>query len=105
MADRSFDGAAAGVTQHDHQTRSKLLGGEFNAADLGRRDDVAGDANHEQIAEALVEDDFHGHARIGTTQNGGKGLLAGREVEPAHAAGDRIAVARIGDEALISLAQ
>jgi hypothetical protein len=93
------------MAQNDHQAGAKLLCREFNAANLGRRHDVTGDADHEQIAETLIEDDFHGNARIGTAQHGGKGLLAGREVEPAHATRDRIAIARIGDEALITLAQ
>ncbi len=44
-------------------------GGELDAADLRRRDDVAGDADHEQIAEALIEDELGRHARVGAAED------------------------------------
>ena len=40
-----------------------------------RRDDIAGDADDEQVAEALAEDQLRGNARIGAAQHDGERLL------------------------------
>jgi hypothetical protein len=44
-----------------HQSRAEPSRGELDAADLRRRDDVPGDTDHEQVAEALIEDDLGWH--------------------------------------------
>ena len=70
-----FNGAALRVAQHHHQAGAELFGGELDAADLGWGDDVAGDADDEQIAEALIEDDFDRYPGVGTAENGGEWFL------------------------------
>ena len=55
LLERRQDGAALRVPEDDDQPRAESLGGELDAADLRRRDDVAGDADDEQVAQALVE--------------------------------------------------
>ena len=49
------------MTQHHHQPCAELLGGELDAADLRRRDDVAGDANDEKVAKAEIENNLNRH--------------------------------------------
>src|SRR6516164_7033392 len=48
------------------------------ALDVGR-DDIAGDADNEEVAEALVEDQLRGDARVATAQDRREGLLPGRQ--------------------------
>ena len=48
------NGATARVAQYDNERCAEPLRGELDAADLGRRDDVAGDADDEQVAQPLV---------------------------------------------------
>jgi hypothetical protein len=93
------------MTQHDDQTCPKLFGREFNAADLGRSDDVAGDPNDEQIAQALVEDDLDGYTRIGTSENGRERLLARGRFDAAKPARKSIAAAGIRGEAAVTFLQ
>ena len=68
LLDRGDDGAALRVTHHDHQSGTVALRRELNAADLGRSDDVAGNSNHEQVTEALVEDDLGGDPAVGASE-------------------------------------
>ena len=75
LFERGADGAALRVTEHDCQTRLESLGRELDAADLRGRDNVARDANDEQVAEALRKDELSGNARVGTSQDDGEGLL------------------------------
>ncbi len=59
---------------HDHhQLRAIALGRELDRANLRGRDDVAGDANHEQIAQTLIENGFRGGARVSAAQNDREG--------------------------------
>ena len=87
---------------HDHQARAEALRRELDAADLRRRDDVAGDANHEQIAEALIEHELGRHARVRAAEDDRERRLAGHELgtprlvrvlERAHLVGDEPRVA------------
>jgi hypothetical protein len=55
-----------------------MLGGELDAADLRRRDDVAGDANDKQMTEAEIENNLNRNPLIGTAENDGERFLAGR---------------------------
>ena len=66
---RREDGAALRVSEHDDEPRAEPRRRELDAAHLRRCDDVAGNADHEQIAETLIEDDFGRHARIGTAED------------------------------------
>jgi hypothetical protein len=69
------DGPAAGVAEHDHQARAELRGRELDRPDHRRGHDVAGDADDEEIAEALVEQDLDRCARIRAAQHDGEGTL------------------------------
>ena len=80
------DRPAQRMPEHDHEARAELRGGKFDAADLRRRDDVAGDADHEQIAEALIEHELRRHARVGTPENDGERLLRRHLNRAPHAA-------------------
>jgi hypothetical protein len=46
------------VAQHHNERRAEALRGELNTADLRGCDDVSGNADDEQIAQPLVEDDL-----------------------------------------------
>ena len=59
-----FNGAALRMAKHHHQASTEFFGGELHAADQGRSNDVTGDTNDEQVAQALIEDDLHGYTRI-----------------------------------------
>ena len=65
----ALDGTAGGVT-HDHdQLGAGRRRGEFEAAEQVFIDDVARDPTDEQVAYALVEDDFRRRARIEAGQH------------------------------------
>ena len=91
LLERREDRAALRVPEHHDEPRAEALGGELDAADLRRRDDVAGDADHEQVAEALVEDDLGGHARVRAAEDDGERLLPGGELDPARGVRERCA--------------
>src|ERR1700686_1201711 len=105
LLQRRVDGAALRVAQYHHQASAELFGGELDAADLGRSNDVTGDANDEEIAQALVEDDFDGHPGIGTAEDGGEWLLACGQFETARPTGNRLAIADVRHESMVSLLQ
>ena len=100
-----LDGAASRMTQDDHQSRAELFRGEFDAADLRRRDDIAGDPDDEQISEALIEDDFHGHSRIGAAEDRGEGLLPRGQFDASGAARQCAATADVCDKTTVSSSQ
>ena len=93
--------AALRVAKDDDESRGVSCRGEFDAADLGGSDDVAGDANDEQIAEPLIEDVLDRRARIGAAEDDGERSLPLDEMRMPAAA--RAAFA--GDEARVALAQ
>jgi hypothetical protein len=82
----------------------KLLGGELDAADLRWRNDITGDANDEQIAEALIEHDLGRHSRVGAAEHDRKRLLPLGELVAPRGADTRTSLA-IGHEAPIAVAQ
>jgi hypothetical protein len=57
------------MAHYDDQSGTESCRRKLNAAYLGWCDDVAGDSNDEEVAEALVEDQFRGDAGIGTTKD------------------------------------
>ena len=103
LLERGEDRAALRVAEHDDQPRAEALGGELDAADLRRRDDVAGDADDEQVAQALVEDDLGRHARVGAAEDDRERLLPGGEPRRAWLA--TRPAAHVRDEAAVALAQ
>jgi hypothetical protein len=71
----SEDGTASGVAEDDNKTSVKPGSRELDAADLRGSDDVAGDTDNEEVAEALVEDELGWDPRIGASQDDGEWLL------------------------------
>ena len=69
------DRAALGMAEHHHQPRAEARRRELDAADLRRGHDVAGHADDEQVAEALVEHDLRRHARVRAAKHDGERLL------------------------------
>ena len=39
------------------------------------RDDITGDTRDKEVADSLIKDEFDGHTRVGTGEDGGKRLL------------------------------
>ena len=104
LLDGRRDRAATRVAEHDDEPRVELLGRELDAADLRRRDDVAGNADDEQVAEPLIEHDLGRHARVGAAEDDRERLLPlGELVAPGRA--DACAALAIGHEAPIALSQ
>ena len=92
------------MAEHDDEPRVELLGRELDAADLRRRDDVAGDADDEQVAEPLIEDDLGRHARVGAAEHDRERLLPLGELVAPRGADLRAALA-IGHEPPIAVTQ
>jgi hypothetical protein len=92
------------MPQHHHQPRTERPGRELHASHLRRCDDVAGDADDEQVAEALVEHDLGGHARIGAAEDDGERLLAGRQLAPPRPRSASLEP-ELADEAPVALTQ
>ena len=93
------------MAEHDDEPRPVPLGRELDAADLRRRDDIAGDADDEQIAEPLVEHDFRRHARVGTAKDDGERFLARGDLCAARFARQRIVAADVGDETTVAVSK
>ena len=68
------------VPENHHQPCAKPPRGELDAADLRGRDDVSGNADDEQVAKALIEDNLCGHPGVGTAENDGERLLTCRHI-------------------------
>src|ERR1700722_209982 len=105
LLQRRINGAALRVSQHNDQSRAELYGGELDAADQRWSDNVAAHANHEQVPQSLIEDDFNRDAGIGATENGGERLLTRGQLETARPARNSVAIADVRHEAPVSLLQ
>ena len=73
-------------------------------AAAGAAGDVAGDADHEDVAESLIVDELDRHARVGAAEQGSERLLLRSELAQASEIAlriDRLA----GREARVALAQ
>ena len=103
LLEGGLDRAALGVTHHDDQLRPERFRGELDRADERWRDDVAGDANDEEVAEALIEDELRGCAGVRATEDDGEGSLSVDELGAAVMAG--VGFREVGDEAGVALAQ
>src|SRR5207302_8738712 len=73
---RGDDGTTLRMAHYDDQSSIKSCRRELNAADLRWSDDVAGDSNDEEVAEALVKDQFRGDAGIRATEDDRERLLS-----------------------------
>ena len=93
------------VAEHDDEAGAVALRRKLDAADLRGCDDVAGDADDEQIAEPLVEDDFRRHARIRAAENDGERLLACGDLYTARFTCQRLVAADIGHEATVAVSK
>ena len=100
-ADRGTHRAALGVSHHDDQAGPELAGRELDGPDERRRDDVARDADDEEIAEALVEDELRRRPRIRAAEDGRERPLPRGEARVPASNG----LAFAGDEALIAFHQ
>src|ERR1700740_3204935 len=91
------------MAQYHHQASSKRLGGELDAADLRGGNYIAGHADHEQVAEPLIEHDFRWHARVRAAENDGERFLAYGQDAPTRARD--VATAQLGDDPPVALLQ
>jgi len=74
--DRKVNSTTTGMAEHDDESRAKFFHRQFDTAHQGGRDDIAGDPNDEEIAQANVKNDLDRHTGIGTAQNDRKRRLA-----------------------------
>lgn len=72
----TFDRPAARMTHHEDELRAGDAAREFHASDNIIADNVAGDADAEYIADALIENEFRGYSGIDAAENGREGELA-----------------------------
>ena len=71
----SLYSSAARVTEHEENLDAEDGDGVFETRNDFRRDDIAGDAGDKDVADGLIKNEFDGNARVGTGEDGGKGLL------------------------------
>ncbi len=64
---RSCDGSTSGVAQDHDEWHPQILDGILDTGQDHVVHDVAGNPDHKQTAESLVENDFRGDPRIRTT--------------------------------------
>jgi hypothetical protein len=63
------------VSEHDDETRTKRECGKLDALDDRVRDDVPGDADHEEITHSLIEHKLRRDARIRAADDDRDGSL------------------------------
>ena len=105
--DELFEGgenrAATGMTENDDERSAETFDREFDAADLRGRNDVAGDADDEQIAETLIEDKFSRHAGIRAAEDDRERLLPLRQRNTAHVTCRRLSRRETRREAVVPI--
>jgi len=91
------------VAEHDEERGAEHGGGVFQAGEAVGFEEVAGDADDEEVAAAGVEGEFGTDARVGAAQDAGvgvlpvgQGLALGLEIHAFRQAGDVALVA--GDQ-------
>jgi hypothetical protein len=90
----------------NHDERSvEPLRGEFDAADLRRSHDVPGNPDDEEVAQALVEDDFRWDPRVRTSENDGERLLPCSQLVAARPVSECVAGPNPRDKATVPIAQ
>ena len=72
--------AAAAVPEDDNefQAAAEMVDGIAQASEHFAAEAISRDSDHEEVVRSLVENQFDGHARIGTTEHRGEGRLLGR---------------------------
>jgi hypothetical protein len=93
------------VPQDHHQPRTEAVGCELDALHERGGDDVARYPDHEQITQALVEDDLDRDARVRAAEDDREGLLALGQLEPSPAVGQVVVAPEFGDEAGVAILQ
>ena len=93
------------MPKHHHQPGAERFDGKFDAADLGRGDDVAGHADDEQFPQPLVEHQLAGNAGIGAAEQHGKGLLPHDQLGPACLVGGQRHASQAGHETPVAVLQ
>jgi hypothetical protein len=93
------------VAEHHHESRAISRGREFHAADLGWSDDVAGDADDEEVPQTLIEYDLRWNARIGTSENYRERLLPGRQLDASSVTHERVGSTHVRREPEIAFSQ
>ncbi len=93
------------MTEYDHQRRTEPVRGKLDAADLRGGHDVAGNSDHEQIAETLVEDDLGRDSRIRAPEDDGERFLRRRHFPAPGLTGFAPTVAQLGNETLVAFTQ
>src|SRR3954471_20349538 len=73
--DRRRYRAAACVPQYDEQWRAQMHTSVLQGPEYGRTQHVSRYTDHEQLAEAGVEDQLRRHSAVAASQDGGVGLL------------------------------
>ena len=68
------------VSENDEERRAQMHCRVLERAHHLRRDDVAGHAHDEELAESGVEQELWRHARVAAADDGGVGMLAPGEV-------------------------
>lgn len=105
LFDGGCDRATARVTKDHDETGGKLSRGEFDAADLGWTDNVARDADHEKVAQPLIENDLYRSPRIGTSQDNRERFLTGDKITTTGCTDHGVAALNIRRESTVSLSE
>src|SRR5438034_6672564 len=71
----SLDGTATIVTDNNDETGAEMVHCVFDAAETVVIDQVACGADHEKVADVVIEDEFGRSARVGAAHYDGKGAL------------------------------
>ena len=79
VAEGGEDGAAAGVAEDDDQREAQDADAELDAAEGHAGQRLAGGADGEQVADALVEHDLRGHAGIDAAEQHGDRVLTAEQ--------------------------
>jgi hypothetical protein len=93
------------MAQHHNERCAEPFCGKFDAADLRGRDDVSSDADDEEIAQALVENDLCWYARVGASENDGERFLAVCELTPPRLSDECRTATNLRHESTVSFAQ
>src|SRR4029453_8927779 len=93
------------MAEHDDETCMEALGSELDATDLRRCDDVASHADHEEITEALIEDDLGWPSRVGATEDDCERLLPRRRVATPAVAQHRFKAPEVRREPSVAFLQ
>ncbi len=92
---------ALSVAQYHDEPCSEPLRGKLDAADLRRSHDVAGNADDEQVTEALIKYVFYGYPGVGSAEYDGERFLANGRLAPVLLVHECIGVPLVRHEAIV----